>query len=124
VLLNGRSDTTPPSISLSVTPRVLWPPNGKGVPVTISGTITDSGSGVNANSVAFSVKDEYGEIQPTGAITLGPGGSYSFSVLLQASRRGTDLDGRRYTITVRATDNAGNGVSKTSAVIVPQNRGG
>ena len=123
VLLNNTADTTPPTITLSATPKVLSPPNGKMVPVTISGTITDTGSGVNANSAAYSVKDEYGEVQPKGTITLGPGGNYSFTVLLQASRRGSDLDGRRYTITVRAKDNAGNGASKTSMVTVPHDQG-
>jgi len=44
VLLNNSaaSDTTPPAITLFATPRVLWPVNGKMVPVTISGTITDT----------------------------------------------------------------------------------
>jgi hypothetical protein len=93
------------------------------VPVTISGTITDVGSGVNPNSAAYTVKDEYGEVQPKGAITLGAGGSYSFAVLLQASRSGTDLDGRRYTVTVHARDNAGNAASKSAAVIVPHDQG-
>jgi FG-GAP-like repeat len=123
VLLNNTADTTPPVITLSATPKILWPPNGKMVPVTVSGTITDTGSGVNANSAAYSVKDEYGEVQPMGAITLGPGANYSFTILLQASRRGSDLDGRRYTITVRAKDNAANGGSKTRAVIVPHDQG-
>ena len=125
VLLNNSSplDTTPPVITLSATPKVLWPPNGKRVPVMISGTITDTGSGVNVNSAAYAVKDEYGEVQPEGAITLGPGGAYSFTILLQASRLGTDLDGRRYTVTVRAKDNAGNGGSKTSVVTVPHDQG-
>src|SRR5437667_48411 len=125
VLLNNSSplDTTPPVITLSATPKVLWPPNGKRVPVMISGTITDTGSGVNLNSAAYAVKDEYGEVQPRGAITFGPGGAYSFIVLLQASRLGTDLDGRRYTVTVRAKDNAGNGGSRTSVVTVPHESG-
>ena len=125
VLLNNSSplDTTPPVITLSATPKVLWPPNGKRVPVMISGTITDTGSGVNVNSAAYAVKDEYGEVQPRGAITFGPGGAYSFIVLLQASRLGTDLDGRRYTVTVRAKDNAGNGGSRTSVVTVPHESG-
>jgi hypothetical protein len=122
VLLNNTADTTPPVITLSVTPKVLWPPSGKMVPVTVSGTITDTGSGVNRNSAAFAVKDEYGEVQPAGAIALGAGGSYSFTVLLQASRLGSDLDGRRYTVTVRAKDNAGNRGSKTSAVTVPHDQ--
>ncbi len=123
VFLQPVLDTTPPAITIAVNPKTLWPPNGKSAPVTISGTITDTGSGVNANSAAYSVKDEYGEVQPRGAIALGPGGNYSFTVLLQASRRGPDVDGRRYTITVRAKDNAGNGASKTSVVTVPHDQG-
>ncbi len=123
VLLNNTaSDTTPPVITLSATPKVLWPPNGKMVPVTVSGTITDTGSGVNVDSAAYAVKDEYGEVQPHGAITLGPGGAYSFTILLQASRLGSDLDGRRYKVTIRAKDNAGNGGSKTSVVTVPHDQ--
>src|SRR3989442_6274315 len=114
VFLQPTPDTTPPIISVSVKRARLWPRNGKMVAVTVSGTITDTGSGVNINSAAYAVNDEYGEVQPTGAITLGPGGNYSFTLLLQASRRGTDLNGRRYTITVRAKDNAGNGGFQTS----------
>jgi hypothetical protein len=125
VLLNNSApiDTTPPVITLSATPKLLWPPNGKMVPVTISGKITDTGSGVNLSSAAYSVTDEYGKLQPTGAITLGAGGSYSFTLLLQASRRGFDLDGRQYTITVRASDNAGNAASQASVVTVPHDQG-
>jgi FG-GAP-like repeat len=123
VLLNNTADTTPPVITVSATPKVLWPPNGKMVPVTVSGTITDTGSGVNVNSATYAVKDEYGEVQPHGAITLGPEGAYSFTILLQASRLGSDLDGRRYAVTVRAKDNAGNGGSKARVVTVPHDQG-
>jgi FG-GAP-like repeat len=122
VLLNNTPfDTTPPMITLSATPKVLWPPNGRMVPVRISGTITDTGSGV----AAFAVTDEYGKIQPRGTITLGPAGNYSFSVLLQASRLGTDTDkdGRRYMVTVQASDKAGNSGSKTTVVTVPHDLG-
>lgn len=113
------ADSTPPVITVSASPSILWPPNGRLVPVTISGTITDAGSGVNAATGAYSVKDEYGEIHPMGAISLGPGGTYSFVILLRASRRGSDLNGRSYKITVRAKDNAGNVGSKTALVTVP-----
>jgi hypothetical protein len=125
VLLNNSqsSDTTPPVITLSATPKILWPPNGRLVPVTLSGTITDARSGVNLSSAAYSVTDEYGKVQPTGAITLGAGGSYSFTPLLQASRRGSDLDGRHYTITVHASDNVGNAASQASVVTVRHDQG-
>jgi virginiamycin B lyase len=116
------ADTTPPAITMSDSPTVLWPPNGKMVPVTVSGTITDTGSGVNASSVGFAVSDEYGAVQPSGMVTLGPGGAYSFIVLLQASRLGADSDGRQYTITVSASDNAGNKGSNASIVTVVHDR--
>jgi hypothetical protein len=122
VLLNSTPFcTTPPVITLSATPTSLWPPNGKMVPATVSGTITDTGCIVT--SAAYAVTDEYGQIQPSGPVTLSAGGGYSFTVLLRASRLGTDLDGRRYTVTIRASDNAGNSGSKTSVITVPHDQG-
>jgi hypothetical protein len=121
VLLNKTPflDTTPPAITLATVPKVLWPPNGKMVPVTISGRITDTGSGVNASSAEFEVHDEYHLVQPHGQIALDPAGNYSFAILLQASRRGNDRDGRRYTIRMSAMDNAGNrGVKATNVTVL------
>src|SRR5262245_44790995 len=64
--------TTPLAITVSASPATLSPPNGKLVTVTVSGTITDEsgGSGVQANSTAYQVMDEYGQIQPSGSVTL------------------------------------------------------
>jgi hypothetical protein len=122
VLLNTTSFcTTPPVVTLSNTPAVLWPPNGKMMPVIVSGTITDTGCTVT--SAAYAVTDKYGQVQPSGAVTLGAGGAYSFTVLLQASRLGTDLDGRLYTITVSASNNAGKTGSQNGTVIVPHDQG-
>jgi hypothetical protein len=74
-------------------------------------------------TAGYAVNDEYGELQPTGSVTLGPGGAYSFTVLLRASRLGTDLNGRLYTITVTASNNAGKTASQTGYVIVPHDQG-
>jgi hypothetical protein len=74
---------------------------------------------VNANSAAFRVKNEDGEVLRTGAITVGSGGRYSFTVLLRASHRGPHLEGRRCAVTVQAKDNAGNRGSKTKVVVLP-----
>jgi len=63
-------------------PATLWPPNGKMVPVTITGTMTDPTSGVNLSTAAYAVTDEYGLVQPSGTVTLGPTGSYSFTIQL------------------------------------------
>ena len=116
-------DLTPPVVNVLANPSSLWPPNGKMVPVTVSGTITDNLSGVNPSTAAFAVVDEYGSIQPSGPVSLGPGGSYSFTVSLQASRNGNDQDGRQYTITVSAKDFAGNLGSAATTVTVPHDQG-
>jgi hypothetical protein len=123
VLLNNTADTTPPVITLFATAKVLRSSKGKIVQIKVSGTITDTGSGVNVNSAAFAVKNEDGGVQQTGAIALDSGGNYSFTVLLPTSRRGSDQDGRRYAVTVRAKDNAGNRGSKTRVVTLPHDHG-
>jgi hypothetical protein len=120
---SGPSDDTPPVITISATPALLRPPNGKLVPVTVSGTMSDAGAGVDANSASYRVQDEYGRVQPSGAIVVGAGGSYSFTVMLEASRRGNDRDGRHYSVTVSVKDNAGNTSSNQRIVSVPHDQG-
>lgn len=116
-------DTTPPAISLAASPRTLWPPTGRLVAVTVSGTITDAQSGVRAGTPRYAVTDEYGMVQPSGAITLGSEGRYAFTVWLEAARRGDDADGRHYTITVQAQDVAGNSAAASAVVTVPHDQG-
>ena len=108
-------DTLAPSVTItSVIPTTIWSPNGSMVPVTISGTAVDSGSGVA--TVTFEVIDEYRQVQPSGTVTLAPDGSFSFSVQLQASRKGSDKNGRVYTVRITATDRAGR-VTTVSSLI-------
>jgi hypothetical protein len=128
-------DRTAPTIAINtVSPNVLWPPNGKFVTVTVTGVASDTLSGVNASSLAFHVVDEYGTVEPSGPITsispTGPnafGGdahvAFTFQVMLQARRHGFDRDGRQYTIDVTLSDMAGNASLHTAAVIVPHDRG-
>jgi hypothetical protein len=123
VVLGQREDVTPPAITIAATPETLWPPNGKLVPVTVSGTITDAGSGVKPSTAAYVVTDEYGQVQPKGSVTLRADESYSFTIQLQASRNGGDQDGRHYTITVRAQDDTGNTGAASTVVIVPHDQG-
>jgi hypothetical protein len=118
-------DTTPPAITVSATPEILWLPNGKLVPVTVVGTITDADSGVDPSTPpAYAVKDEDGLIQPSGSITtLDASGRYAFTIQLQASQNGNDKDGRQYTIIVSAQDKAGNTGSAGTIVTVTHDRG-
>lgn len=103
------ADKTPPQLALSATPDELWPPNGKMVNVTVGGWAADNLSGVA--SVEFSVTDEYGLVQPI--IT-----DFNTTIALEASREGTDKDGRQYTITAVATDRAGNKSTASTVVTV------
>ena len=122
-IITAIADKTPPAIVISANPLSLWPPNGKMVPVTISGTITDTGSGVNPSSGSFAVSDEYGTVQPADPFTINPDGTYFFTVNLQASRQGSDKDGRQYTISVFAKDDTGNLGSSSIVVSVPHDQG-
>lgn len=115
-------DTTPPIITISASPAILWPPNGSMVSVSISGRMTDTETGVDAARVSYAVSDEYGRVHPSGIVALSSDGGYSFKVSLQALRDGTDRDGRRYSITVKAQDNAGNAGLSSVAVTVPHDR--
>jgi hypothetical protein len=116
-------DKTPPVITASANPSSLWPPNGRMVNVTVSASITDNLSGVDPNSTIFAVVDKYGTVQPSGSLTIGPNGTYSFTVALQAARLGTDLAGRSYAITVAAQDKAGNRSSASTTVVIPHDQG-
>ncbi len=124
VFLNTTSpDTTPPVVTASANPSTLWPPNGRMVSVTISGTIADMGSGVDPSSATFQVSDEYDVVHPSGSIAVNDDGSYRVQVSLTASREGSDRNGRTYTITVSARDEAGNLGSGKTEVHVPHDRG-
>lgn len=114
---------TPPSVSCSATPTTLWPPNGNSVLVTVSGVITPGTQSIPPGGTTYFVTDEYGQVQPSGGISLGAGGSYSFGVSLIAARDGSDEDGRTYTIVVDGKDTIGNVGACSALVIVPHDQG-
>ncbi|HET7435922.1 MAG TPA: HYR domain-containing protein [Thermoanaerobaculia bacterium] len=108
-------DTTPPDItSLTVSPTTLWPPNHNMVTATVTASATDAVDpapvlsilSVSSNQPDNGTGD--GDVAPDWAIT-GP-----WTVDLRAERAGNSV--RIYTITVQATDAAGN--SSTASVMV------
>lgn len=135
-------DTAAPALLLNAPePSTLWPPDGRVVPVTISGIATDAQSGVS--SVIYLLDDDYGEIELAGSAAPDQGGGFSFVLNLKAERRGERLKdeytgavfkafskkekiespaGRAYTISVTAVDRAGNETKGTLRVIVPHNK--
>jgi len=115
-------DVTAPAVSLSASRTVLRPPNGNMVPVTFSGRMTDVDTGIDTVTAGFMVTDEYGRIQPAGAIALDAHGNYSFTLQLEAQRNEDDKNGRQYTVQVSARDRAGNVGFAEVVVAVPHDR--
>ena len=114
-------DTTPPVIqSIAATPNVLWSPNHRMTPVSISANVTDNCSGVTW-SVTGIASDE--PVNGTGDGDTEPDWSVSggHNVTLRAERAGTG-DGRVYTITITARDGAGNRTTGTTTVSVPHSQ--
>ncbi len=118
----GQYDVSAPTLSCTATPDTLWPVSGKPVPVTVSGTATDEGSGIDPTSLMFSVVDEYGTVQPSGVVSVASDGTFSVGVPLVPKRKGSDRDGRTYTIAVTARDLAGNAGSCSAVVTVPHDQ--
>ncbi|MBS1124173.1 MAG: Hyalin, partial [Deltaproteobacteria bacterium] len=105
-------DTVPPTITaLSVSPSVLWPPNGKMIPVKVTASASDVVS-ATACAIASITSDEpdAGSSIITGALTA----------QLRAWRNGGG-DGRTYTLHVSCSDAATNEAHGTVTVLVPHN---
>lgn len=125
-LYHGRPlDITPPTVTCSATPSILWPPNHKLVSVTATVTVADAGSGpdgfmlvsVTSNEPDNSLGDgdQPNDIQGFVVSTADTSGS------LRAERSGKG-HGRVYTLAYRASDVAGNSAICSTTVTVPHNR--
>lgn len=119
-------DTTDPTISATVSPGILWPPNHKMVDVVIQANASDNSGSVTltASVVSSELPDSDGDgntvpdyttpviDQLTGEITL----------QLRSERKGGGT-GRTYTITVTATDGEGNSSDAIVEVKAPHDKG-
>jgi parallel beta-helix repeat protein len=115
-------DATAPTVTASGVPSEIGPGGPRAVTVTVTGAVTDD-TAVDLTSGTFAVTDEYGELEPEGTFAIAEDGSYTFTVPLEASRLGSDRDGRRYLITVTAEDTAGNiGLASTKVVVLHDRR--
>ena len=111
-------DGSGPELSVTADLRCIEPPNGKMVPVRFFGKVTDGGSGIAPGSARFVVSDEYGQVQPSGAISLQPDGRFCFTVHLEARRDGSDSNGRLYLVKVSVEDRAGHAASRVVEIWV------
>lgn len=120
-------DTTPPEISVTVSPDTLWPSNHKMVDITATvlvSDICDAAPTVVLTSVTSDEPDDaigngdgktVNDIQEAGIDTE----DYEFK--LRAERAG-EGDGRIYTIVYTATDASGNSASASATVVVPHDK--
>jgi len=114
VVVQNGSQNSEPGLTLAAPNARLWPPNGKLVPVTFEGMVSDAA----LRTLHFTTRDEYGRVQPAGTIPV-VNQRFRVVVFLEARRRGDDRDGRRYDLAVTGTEASGQHVSATAAVVVP-----
>jgi hypothetical protein len=115
-------DKTAPTINLTANPNRIFPPNGQSVTVTLSGVGSDAISGLA--SVSYVVTDEYGTMLNIPTRTLsGNSASWTDLLIVEARRRGNDLDGRLYRVTATIMDAAGNTSTATADIVIQHDQG-
>jgi hypothetical protein len=115
-------DTTPPEISVSVSPDSLWPPNHKLVDITPTveaSDICDAAPTVRLVSITSSEADNgRGDGNTSGDIVIVD----DFALALRAERSGAG-SGRVYTLTYEAEDQSGNTATAQATVTVGKSQG-
>jgi hypothetical protein len=118
-------DKTPPTITCSVNPITLWPPDHTLRPVTAMVNVTDALSDANGfilNTVTSNEPDNgLGDGDLPNDIQGFTAGTASASGQLRAERSGTGT-GRIYTLTYTGSDIAGNTASCIATVTVPHDQ--
>jgi len=121
-------DVTPPTISVSVSPEELWPPNHHMVDIeaTVSASDSCTATSVVLESISSSEADNApgdGDGDTVDDIQEADLGSADFQFKLRAERAGSGL-GRAYTVTYVVTDAGGNVASGSAFVTVAHDQGG
>ncbi len=120
-------DVTPPTISVSVDPAELWPPNHHMVDITATVVVDDcSATDISLDSITSSEPDDAegdGDGATVGDIREADLGTADFDFQLRAERAGNG-PGRVYSLTYSATDPGGNMSSADAVVTVDHDQGG
>ena len=115
VLVTVADNTAPVIQSITASPNVLAPANGRSVPVTVFVSATDNCDSAPVSQIVSVTSNETvasGDISITGPLTV--------NLVADRNPSGT---GRIYTITVRTTDASGNSTTGTVQVTVPKGNG-
>jgi hypothetical protein len=109
-------DTAPPSLSVSVSPATLWPPNEKFIPITVTLTVKDDYDPqpeIKLESITANEPLEKDDIKDAQI------GTDDRQFKLKAEREGKNMTGRIYTVTYSAIDASGNKTTASATVTVP-----
>ena len=110
--------SAPPIFSpITASQNIIKGKNNKPVTIELSGTV-DVGDGCELAGTSYTLTDEYGELGGTKDLNIASDGSFSASVELMASRKGNDKDGRLYSISFSAENEAGVGNGDVIEIVV------
>jgi hypothetical protein len=114
------SDTTPPTLSVALTPNMLWPPDHKMVKITASISVSDDS---DPNPLVRLVSVTCNEPIDMGQEVMGAEvGADTRIFYVRAERTGQSKEGRVYTATYSATDIYGNTSFAIATVTVPHDQ--
>ena len=117
-LWSQQADTTPPELTVSVSPSLLWPPNHRYVTVSASATAVDD-TDPNPTVTLVSVTSNEPDDGPADGNTTNDiviDGPFGFRLRAERNENGA---GRTYSVTYRATDVVGNSAIASATVFVP-----
>jgi hypothetical protein len=118
-------DTTPPVVTLRMSPDRLWPPNHRMQTVQAVLDIQDCDTDLTVELVSVTSNEPdngLGDGDTSGDISGASLGTDDRSVQVRAERAGPG-SGRVYTFVYRVTDGSGNSTDATAAVTVPHDMG-
>jgi len=114
-------DTTPPELTVSLSPDSLWPPNHKYVQVEATVTAEDAGDPAPTITLVSVTSNEPDNGQGDGNTVNDIVIIDCYNFEFRAERSGGGV-GRVYTITYQATDAAGNSIQASATVTVNHNQ--
>lgn len=109
-----------PSISVSLSPNILWPPNHK--LVTINAAISTQDPNYPNPTVRLLSITANESLSPGDVVANYGAAAQTFKV--KSERKGTNKAGRVYTVTYSATNSCGNSATAAKTVVVPHDQSG
>jgi hypothetical protein len=116
-IFSGKETNSPAGPQAVASPNVLWPPNHKMVPVTITISNHDNFDRCRIVSVSSNEPSKHGKKSQSDFVITG-----DLSLLLRAERAGNNKAGRIYTIEIQCVDGNGAIISTRVTVTVPHSK--